>query len=401
MAVFSRFAAAILVAGSLASASVATAQAVPSVARPAAGSLDPAARGDDATLTGVSCLSRVFCEASGFYVALAEGGVVFGLNEVWNGHSWTNQIVPGLSTNSNVLDAIAISCGTTTMCMLVGEHYSNASRPVQFAEIAGGLGSPLIWNNPVGARSSLLDDVKCVGATFCMAVGTYSTTASRGRVLAQLWNGSSWHRLSPPSPAKSLNSVLGELSCLSASDCFALGVRETPARNFVSFAERWNGHGWRLSAVPSVRGERDTVLNDVSCTSPSVCEAVGFSGRPSTHPLVMRFSKGSWTTQRTPKVGTASFNSVACPSSTSCIAVGARGLRALAERWNGTRWILTAAYQTGLGYPDDNLIHVSCISTSHCVAVGIRYNARVRFNNHTLAEGWNGSTWQLQTSVNP
>jgi hypothetical protein len=38
---------------------------------------------------------------------------------------------------------------------------------------------------------------------------------------------------------------------------------------------------------------------------------------------------------------------------------------------------------------------------SHCVAVGIRFNAKVRFNNRTLAEGWNGSTWQIQTSVNP
>jgi len=390
--------AALLVAGALLTAPTAAARNVPrNVPR-----VLPRVAGDDATSTGVSCLSRNFCVSSGFYIALAEGGTVFGLAEFWNGRLWSTRMVSGFSTgNSDVLDAIAVSCGTPSTCMLVGEHFSDPSRPVQFAEIAGGLGTPLIWNNPVGAKWSVLDDVKCVGATFCMAVGTYSATARGGRVLAQLWNGSKWRRLAVPSPVKSLNSDLGELSCLSARDCLALGVRETPAKNFVSFAERWNGSSWRLIAVPAVRGERDTELNDVSCTSPSACVAVGFTASPSVHPLVMRFSKGTWTSERTPRVGPASFVGISCPSSTRCFAVGSQGRRAFAERWNGSRWLLAEPAQTGGSYPDDALIHVSCISTSHCVAVGVRYNAKRRLSNHTLTEAWNGSSWKIQRSVDP
>ncbi len=209
------------------SAPAAAAQNVPQVV--------PRATGDDATLTGVSCLSRAFCVSSGFYIALAKGGTVFGLAEVWNGRQWSTRTVSGFSSgNSDVLDAIAVSCGTPSTCMLVGEHFSNPSRPVQFAEIAGGLGSaPLIWNNPAGAKWSVLDDVKCMGATFCMAVGTYSATAHGGRVLTQLWNGSKWRRLATPSPAKSLNSDLGELYCLSASDCLA---RARPRRRTLSLS---------------------------------------------------------------------------------------------------------------------------------------------------------------------
>src|SRR5262249_10041510 len=154
-------------------------------------------------------------------------------------------------------------------------------------------------------------------------------------------NGASWKQLAAPSPGGSLNSDLGEIYCLTANDCLAVGVRETKAKHIVSFTERWDGSRWKLGTMPSVRGKRDTILNDVSCMAPGTSVAVGFSRSSSTsppHPLAMTLSAGRWKIVRTPKISQGTLNGVSCPAGTDCVAVGAAGTRPLAELWNGTRW---------------------------------------------------------------
>src|SRR5262249_59712023 len=94
----------------------------------------PAITGDNATLSGVTCLSPDSCLAVGSFVATAEGGSTFGLSETWNGHNWGTITVSGLTTKAAVTDALEVSCGAPGSCMLVGEHFSNPRLPVQFAD---------------------------------------------------------------------------------------------------------------------------------------------------------------------------------------------------------------------------------------------------------------------------
>ena len=69
---------------------------------------------------------------------------------------------------------------------------------------------------------------------------------------------------------------------------------------------------------------------------------------------------------------------------------------ALAERWDGRSWRrlvpVTPGYRAILEA-------VVCPRADRCVAVGQYYNlAGVGF---TLAEGWNGTTWTVQSTPNP
>jgi hypothetical protein len=91
---------------------------------------------------------------------------------------------------------------------------------------------------------------------------------------------------------------------------------------------------------------------------------------------------------------------VACPSMTSCIAVGASdgtSRPALAEQWNGTTWTIQPT-PLPTGATLSQLLGVACTSAASCTAVGLSYDGT---NYHTLAEYWNGTSWLIQQTLNP
>jgi hypothetical protein len=63
----------------------------------------------------------------------------------------------------------------------------------------------------------------------------------------------------------------------------------------------------------------------------------------------------------------------------------------MAERWNGTSWIL----QDSATPPGDtaDLTSVSCPASRVCIAVG--NSGKNAVPEHMLAERWNGSAWAL------
>jgi hypothetical protein len=104
---------------------------------------------------------------------------------------------------------------------------------------------------------------------------------------------------------------------------------------------------------------------------------------------------------------TASFASVSCPSTTSCMAVGAydTGVQpttltyAFAERWNGSVWSIervpsVAGEMTALS-------GVSCVSVSDCIAVGSEAPDGLGGETQPLAASWNGKAWSLETIPMP
>lgn len=104
-----------------------------------------------------------------------------------------------------------------------------------------------------------------------------------------------------------------------------------------------------------------------------------------------------WTSQRVPSVSVPAGQllSVSCPSATECIGVGS-GFGptgeggALAERWNGHRWVI----QPGPAVVRGVLASVSCVSVRDCVAVGL--NAAVPESDWALIERWNGRRWSIE-----
>ncbi len=115
-------------------------------------------------------------------------------------------------------------------------------------------------------------------------------------------------------------------------------------------------------------------------------------------------SGSAWKIQPSPNATLpgGQLESVSCSSATACTAVGSNisttGIHVtLAERWNGATWqhqpTPNPAVDTSFNVAPD-LTGVSCPASSFCEAVG-KYNL-TSFNQLSLAEGWNGQRWTMQ-----
>ena len=252
--------------------------------------------GRDASLDAVSCVSATRCVASGGYTN--DGQQDVGFAEIWNGRTWTATEPPVPESNYAALDAV--SCTAATSCIAVGwvmagtltytlidswngRSWSQmaAALPQSFATLAGvsctardrcaavgpaynletGIqGSTVqLWNGktwssrtvtwPTGTTSPTLTAVACATANRCAAVGTIDPRngSNTGRAAAVTWNGKAWTAVSIPSPRAGEASVFNAVTCLTASDCVAVGqAGPTGTTNGSGLSGFWNGKRWRL-----------------------------------------------------------------------------------------------------------------------------------------------------------
>jgi hypothetical protein len=70
----------------------------------------------------------------------------------------------------------------------------------------------------------------------------------------------------------------------------------------------------------------------------------------------------------------------------------------LAEKWNGTSWSIMPTPNPS-GALTSFLLGVSCTSATACTAVGYYDNSTSQ--SPSLAEAWNGSSWSIQPTPNP
>ena len=88
---------------------------------------------------------------------------------------------------------------------------------------------------------------------------------------------------------------------------------------------------------------------------------------------------------------------VSCRTAANCLAVGIdqnafKGMGGpLAEKWNGRAW-QTVAVKLPAGATGGALGRISCVSATHCVAVGF-FDKGGPAHQFALAETWNGSSW--------
>ena len=166
---------------------------------------------------------------------------------------------------------------------------------------------------------------------------------------------------------------------------------------------------WAFRGTPRVPGTTDAGLSGVSCTSSGACTAVGFfTNHGGTNvALAERWNGVRWVIQNALKVpGDSHFEGVSCASSRACTAVGDSAVprldggpsppQQLTERWNGVRW---AIQQTPLVAENTDLTGVSCPSRRVCTAVGIW--SSLEGPPELFAERWNGVSWAIQRTPPP
>ncbi len=304
-------------------------------------------------LASVSCASAASCMAVGGYVSRSDRAVT--LAEAWNGRRWrqrstVNPLRPGD-------DLVDVSCASPAFCMAVGPGIAERWNGTRWRRIKA----------PPG------DAVSCFSATRCMAVGGESAAA---------WNGRRWRSL----PVRAHGQFsLSDVSCPAATECIAVGELLSNTSPPQAMAEQWDGSRWRLLAATPIPLLQVSYLNRADCASRSRCMAVGWAG-PGVGGLAERWNGRTWRAQT--HVGAARYpglRDVSCPRAVRCMAVGAGG----AERWNGRSWRHVKPAGRVV-----TLFSVSCARPSRCIAVG-------QIGTLALAERWNGTRWLLLRTRNP
>jgi hypothetical protein len=300
---------------------------------------------------------------------------------------------------------------TTYHFRLVGKAGGVATpggdQPFTTAASGGGGGWELQTTpNPSGALSSRLTFISCTSSSACASVGEYNDSAGAKAPLAESWNGVSWTAQTPPNPSGGTGGELLGVSCTSSSSCEAVGHAEIGGA-YQSLAEVWNGSTWTVQSVPSPSGTLSSELTAVSCTASNACTAVGrYSTSSLEGTLVERWNGTSWTVQSSPNPTGATSSTmlgVSCATSTACTGVGyyfnsSFERLTLAEAWNGTAWtVQTTPNRSEASY--HILLGVSCTSSTACTAVGGDFPSSGP--QETLVERLSGTTWSIQTSVNP
>ena len=285
--------------------------------------------------------------------------------------------------------------------------------------------NPSGWNiitTPDTGSSTLLMGTTCANAWECWAVGgAFSSLGNNSQpgAIAERWNGSSWSIGPDVAPGGTEASLLWGVTCVTSSDCWAVGAEEVNGTNSpVTMAEHWNGSAWSVVPTPVVSG----YLLSVTCADSTSCVAVGTSldGKQNAlHGIIYQWNGSRWSQASPPSSGQTydQFNAVTCTSPSDCWAVGFAGPNqiqygflpgdvpnvagsiALVEHWNGSEWsIVTPPAATGpLG---QYLSGVTCAGPSDCWAVGSTMDASGNPTT-TLIDQWNGSAWTTTASPNP
>ena len=345
------------------------------------------------SLNSVSCVTKDDCEAVGSYDSINSGTLA--LAEEWNGSTWSIQTTP---TSVAAPTLASVSCIASDNCEAVGSYYGGSGDDTQ--ETLAELWNGSAWTVQTTAGTGGLDGISCTASDDCEAVGSPSDGGS-GVTLAENWNGTTWTLQTTPVPSKSTGDTLNGVSCTTSDECVAVGIYESRSDDYLTLAEGWNGTTWTLQTTGNPSGASDSLLRGVSCSAPDDCEAVGLTD---SGPLSEIWNGSNWSIQTINGFAFAQLADVSCTAAAACEAVGNNSGSSdasevtFAEVWNGTTWTMQASPSPS-GTLGNSLNGVSCVASDECEAVG--YTLNDGYTNETLAEGWNGTKWTLQTIPDP
>ena len=213
-------------------------------------------------------------------------------------------------------------------------------------------------------------------------------------------------------PNELVDGVLSHVTCLSPTDCFAVG-NFTNGYGDMTLIEHWNGTLWLTMPSPNLLSLQDNILSGVTCTSGPQCFAVGAYTNQTANgnfyqTLIEQWDGKTWSIAPSPNINPDSTQannqllSVTCTSATNCFAVGYYSTgtyypgsyrpEAFIEQWNGTSSSLFPS--PNISATQDNSLYVclTCILATNCFAVGFNSDNSTGIAQ-TLIEQWDGETW--------
>ena len=195
----------------------------------------PTPAGDvGALLQGVSCTSTSNCWAVGFGTD-DNGENLNSVSEHWDGTSWS--LVSSGATGQSFDQLDNVHCISASDCWADGNAGPVQQNPNFLPIFPGAVGDQgliehwdgVMWSvvpspSEPSPDGGYLNGLTCVDAADCWASGaTTDTTGMAAGVLMEHWDGSAWSIVATAGPDTTKGSILSSVSCISASQCWAVG----------------------------------------------------------------------------------------------------------------------------------------------------------------------------------
>jgi hypothetical protein len=216
----------------------------------------PKTSSPDNSLAGVDCPTPSWCLAID---NAGSGEFNGGVAAQWSGHAWAIS-----SGTGNAISSAGLSCPRIDLCFTVG---TNSGGPYAEAALWNGSTSHLL--NVPDAGAAILLGADCVGARSCWFVGeVLDSVGSQGNGgVVEHWIDGRWTvRHVGPVP-RSNYMALDAVKCIGPSFCMAIGTDETGP-----LSAMWNGVVWRILPMPRAADAGQQPV--IACSSTSNCLAV-------------------------------------------------------------------------------------------------------------------------------
>jgi photosystem II stability/assembly factor-like uncharacterized protein len=301
-----------------------------------------------APLAALACPGATSCVAVG---GSGSAGAILATTD--GGTAWSPQTPPAATPA-----LAAVACPSASECLAVG-----GTSVVETTDAGRS------WK-AVTLGTGVLKGIACPSVSTCVAVGDVPATSAGGQCTSSGESftttdaGTSWS-----TPTYLSCEALSAVACTSSTSCVAAGSFHEVAsgdRSRGMVVQTLNAGGtwtrqYLLTARGRAKGGTSSTLAGVACPTATTCEAVGTSRQ---HAYNVSTDGGTtWARQLgdTP-VGSRSWDAVACGTASTCVAVGASPPVYLSVngRWRAT----TLPAGTGL------LDGAACPTTTRCVAVG-------------------------------
>jgi hypothetical protein len=224
-------------------------------------------------LHGVSCTSSSDCWAVGYYNN--KKSVDQTLIEHWDGTSWTIVTSPNsLPTQFNYLDAV--TCTSASNCWAVGSHSDAFTMQTLIVRWDGTSWAVVTSPNTLPTQLNYLSGVTCSSASSCWSVGQYLNSDSIYQTLIERWDGASWAIVTSPNTDITQDNFLAGVTCTAGSECWAVGTGQISGV-YQTLIERWDGNSWAIVSSPNPAATQGNDLGAVTCLSATDCWAVGES----------------------------------------------------------------------------------------------------------------------------
>src|SRR6476646_1581058 len=189
---------------------------------------------------------------------------------------WSIVSSPNTSATQNN-DLFGVACVSASDCWAVGDYSNENVIPRTLIEHWDGISWAIVSSpNTNTTDRNFLTGVTCASPSECWAVGYYYHDILPVQTLIERWDGISWAIVSSPNTSAAEDNNLYGVTCVSASECWAVGNYDVNGIAFQTLIERWDGISWAIVTSPNTSATQDNDLYGVTCGSASECWAVGY-----------------------------------------------------------------------------------------------------------------------------